>query len=228
MIRHVMVASFALPPPLCESRGGQTREVFMLTGKAALIVNEMQLGVIDARFTTFPQLAQQVAARGIVPNIAGLIAAFRKAGLPVVHTPVVHREDLQDVKANSLISNLSLKKRSMREGTEEVAYVAGLEPVASDLEIRRTSGLISICATQLDAMLRRMDVETLVIVGVSTNLGVAGNAIVGCELGYHIVIPEDCIAGSDPQVHETILNNQLRMIARISTAADVIAALPAA
>lgn len=197
----------------------------MLTGKAALIINEMQLGVVDPAYTTFGGLAEQVAARGITPRIARLAAAFRAAGLPVIHTPVVHRADLADVKGNSLISALTLKKKSMREGTPDVRYVDALQPAPGDIEMQRTSGIISICATQLDAMLRRMDVATVVLSGVSTNLGITGNAIVACELGYHVVVPEDCIAASDAHTHEVIVENQLRLMARVVSSDDVIAAL---
>lgn len=199
----------------------------MLIGKTALIVNEMQIGVVDPAYSGFKGLAEQVGARGLVPKIAKLADAFRAAGLPVFHAPVIHRPDMQDMKANSLINALTLKKGTMAEGSEEVKYVKGLEPVPSDIEVVRTSGLIAMCATQLDAMLRRMDVTTIVLTGVSTNVAMAGNAIVAGELGYNVVIPEDCIAGSDPETHMTLVNNQLRMVARITTLDEVIAALPA-
>ncbi|CAN5183887.1 cysteine hydrolase [soil metagenome] len=197
----------------------------MLTGKTALIVNEMQLGVVDPAHSNFRDLANQVQDRGIIPKMAKLADAFRKAGLPVVHTPVIHRPDLRDLKANSLINALSIKKKSMTEGSVEAAYVDELQPVDGDFVIVRTSGLIAMCATQLDAMLRRMDVQTIVLTGVSTNVAMAGNSIVASELGYHVVIPEDCIAGSDPETHQTIVNNQLRMVARIVTFDDVMAAV---
>lgn len=199
----------------------------MLTGKTALIVNEMQVGVVDPAYSGFKGLAEQVVARGLVAKIAKLADAFRAAGLPVIHAPVIHRPDMQDMKANSLINALTLKKGTMAEGSEEVKYVPGLEPVPSDIEVVRTSGLIAMCATQLDAMLRRMDVTTIVLTGVSTNVAMAGNAIVAGELGYNVVIPEDGIAGSDPETHMTLVNNQLRMVARITTLEEITAALPA-
>lgn len=198
----------------------------MLIGKTALIVNEMQTGVVDPAYTSFKGLAQQVEERGITPKIARLAAAFRAAGLPVVHAPVVHRPDMRDIKPNSLINAMTLKKRTMAENSVEAAYVEALRPVEGDFEVVRTSGLIAMCATQLDAMLRRMDIETIVLTGVSTNVAMAGNSIVAGELGYHVVIPEDCIAGSDAETHRTLVENQLRMVARIVTLDDVLAALP--
>lgn len=199
----------------------------MLTGKTALLVNEMQFGVVDARFTSFPALAGQVAERGIIAKIVRLAQAFRDAGLPVFHGPVAHRPDLADIKPNSLINAMTLKKASMIAGSEAAGYVDGLQPVEGDFEIVRTSGLITMCATQADAMMRRMGVETIVLSGVSTNLAMAGNAIVAGELGYHVVIAEDCIAGSDAETHRTLIENQLRMVARIVSSDEIVAALAA-
>ncbi|CAN5153619.1 cysteine hydrolase [soil metagenome] len=197
----------------------------MITGKAALIINEGQRGVIDPEISFLPAIAAQVAERGMIARIAALAAAFRAHDLPVFHTPVIHRTDYRDMKANSLLAAMTLKQRKLTEGTVEADYVAALVPQEGDFEIRRTSGFITMCATQVDAMLRRMDVSTVVLVGVSTNVAIPGNAIVAAELGYHVVVPEDCIAGSDPEVHKTIIENQLRMVARMVTSADWIAAL---
>lgn len=198
-----------------------------IRGKAALVINECQKGVIDIAHAGFPGLAKQVAERGIVPRIAALAEAFRKAGLPVMHVPVVHRPDLVDVAPNSLINALSLKHRRMAEGSPEAAYVPELEPKPEDIEIRRTSGIIAFNGTSVDAILRRMDVSTVVLVGVSTNLGIPGNMMTACDLGYTVVIPEDCIAAADPETHAVIVENQLRMMSRITTSEDVIAEIAA-
>lgn len=189
-----------------------------LRGRPALLVNECQLGVIDKDYSLFSGLVEQVQTRGIVPRIAGLAQAFRAAGLPVIHAPVVHRTDLADIHANSLINALTLKNRKLLAGSPEAAFIPELRPEADDFVITRSAGLIVMNATSLDATLRRMGVETLVLTGVSTNVAIAGNAMTAIDLGYHVVIPEDCIAGADAQTHETLVKEQLRMLARITSA----------
>ncbi|RYY25837.1 MAG: cysteine hydrolase [Sphingomonadales bacterium] len=196
-----------------------------IEGRAALIVNECQLGVVDAAYSGFPQLAQQVAERGILDRIATLAAAFRAHGLPVIHAPVIHRRDLADIKPNSLINALTLKHGKMKVGSPEAAYVPQLVPHAEDIVLDRPAGLIAFNGTNLDATLRRMDIATVVLTGVSTNIAMPGNTMTAVDLGYHVVIPEDCTAGADPHTHKVIVEQQLRMIARITTAEAVIAAL---
>ncbi|MES2289128.1 MAG: isochorismatase family cysteine hydrolase [Pseudomonadota bacterium] len=196
-----------------------------IEGRAALIVNECQLGVVDAAHSGFPGLAEQVAQRGILDRIAALASAFRSRALPVIHVPVVHREDLADIRPNSLINALTLKGGKMKAGSPEAAYVPQLVPVASDVIIERPAGLIAFIGTSLDATLRRLGVSTVVLTGVSTNLAMPGNAMAAVDMGYHVVVPEDCIAGADPETHKVIVAQQLRMLARITTAEAVMAAL---
>jgi Amidases related to nicotinamidase len=55
-----------------------------------------------------------------------------------------------------------------------------------------------------DALVDRISVrqiEIVVITGVSTNVAVAGCSMVAADLGYHVVIPEDCVAASAPVTH---------------------------
>jgi len=196
-----------------------------IEGRAALIINECQLGVVDTAYSGFRGLADQVAERGILDRIATLAEAFREHGLPVFHAPVVHRQDLADIKPNSLINALTLKGGKLKKGSVEADFVPQLQPRPEDFVLDRPAGLIAFNGTNLDVTLRRMDIQTVVLTGVSTNLAMPGNAFAAVDLGYHVIIPEDCTAGADPDTHRVIVQEQLRMLARITTAEEVIAAL---
>src|SRR5690348_8659972 len=100
--------------------------------KAALLISEMQRGVVDAGMAKFKGLAAQVAAKGLATNIALLVKAFRARGWPVVHCHVAHRSDFADVLPNTLITSIALKARAMMAGTVEVDPVAELVPEPGD------------------------------------------------------------------------------------------------
>ncbi len=193
--------------------------------KAALIVNECQVGIIDAKYSMFPELAHQVEKRNVVANIAALIAAFRARKLPVMFTPSFLRPDMADKMTNTLISALALKLGTMKAGSVAARYMPSLEPTDEDFVIQRGSGLITFHGTSLDLTLRRLKVETIVVTGVSTNVAIPGIVMAATDHNYHVVVPEDCIAGSDPATHRTIVQEQLRMLATITTKDEVIAAL---
>jgi nicotinamidase-related amidase len=202
-----------------------SQQAFAIEGRAALVISECQRGVIEPGLAVFPGLAEQVVARGIVARIAELAQGFRQAGFPVIHATAAHRPDFLDVKPNTLVDALVRKRRTMVAGTPDVEIVAELTPRPEDIVMERSSGLIPFLGTPLDSMLRRMAIETVAIVGVSTNLAVTGSAFAAAEMGYRVVIPEDCIAGADPEIHRAIVDGQLRMLARIVSAQDVLEAL---
>ncbi len=181
--------------------------------RVALVINEMQVGI--------PQLFRAIGAelerRGTVANIARLADGFRRNELPVFHTPAMNHPEYVDALRNSMITSMVVKTGAMRAGTEQVAYLPGLEPHPSDLVSARTSGLFALISTDLNVRLRRMGVETLVVTGISSNVGIPGFAFAAVDLGYHVVIPEDCIAGSNPEAQDVIVREQLRMVASIST-----------
>jgi nicotinamidase-related amidase len=197
----------------------------MIIGKPALIIHEMQKFVVDPQYAGFPALAQQVTDRGIAKKIAALATAFRKAGAPVFHTPARGRPDRADVKINTLIAKISMKGTPMPADHPAQAYVEGCEFHEGDFEIARSSGMTAMVGTQLDTLMRRMDIETVVVTGVSVNVGVAGNVMVASELGYHVLVPDDCVAASDWETHRAIVDNQMRMIARVVQSEDVLAQL---
>lgn len=193
--------------------------------KPALIINEVQVGLLDPNRSIFPALAEIAAERNIVANIAELIAAFRAKGHPIFYTPATNRPDMADKKINTLISAISAKIRNMVEGGPDIAHPDEIAPTADDFVIQRGAGLIAFHGTSLDLTLRRMGVETVVLTGISTNVAIAGLTIAAVENGYHAVIPEDCIAGADREAHRIIVEHQLRMLATISSKDEVVAAL---
>lgn len=193
--------------------------------KPALIVNEMQVGLLDRQRSIFPALAEIAEERQIVPKIAELIAAFRAKGHPVFFTPAINRVDQADTKINTLIAAISARIRNMVEGTPDVEHPAELAPAPGDFVIQRGAGLIAFHGTTLDLTLRRMGVETVVITGISTNVAITGLTMAAVELGYHAVIPEDCIAAADREAHRVIVEHQLRMLATITTKDEVVASL---
>lgn len=196
-----------------------------LHGRAALLISECQRGIVEQDMGGFAGLIGQVEKRRILPRIARLADRFRDAGLPVCHLTVVHRPDFADVPSNSLLAVMARKNRLLIRGSAEAEIVQELTPAPDDFILSRSSGLIGFHGTALDAILRRMGIVTVVMTGVSTNVAVAGCAMAGTDLGYHVVVAEDCVAAADPTTHAIIVRDQLRMIARIASADDIEQAL---
>ncbi|MDB6052158.1 MAG: isochorismatase family protein [Pseudomonas sp.] len=193
--------------------------------RPALLISECQRGVIDPELSGFPGLAEQVGRRDILVRIARLATAFRQAGLPVLHLHVAHRPGYVDLPRTSVIIARSTKENRMIAGSDEVLSVPEVAPQGQDIVHARTFSLVGFHGTDLDTLLRHMGVHTLVPVGVSTNVAISGLALCGSDLGYQVVVPEDCIAGATAQSHDFIVTNLLPLYSTLSDSDSVIAAL---
>ncbi|RJF91701.1 cysteine hydrolase family protein [Noviherbaspirillum saxi] len=190
--------------------------------KAALIISECQRGVIEEGLSPFPSLAEQVKSRGIVSRIGSLAESFRAAGLPVLHAHVVHRPDYADLPVTSVIVGLSVRNGRMKAGTIDVDSVAELPVQPGDILHARSFSLVGFHGTDLDQTLRNMGVRTLVIAGVSSNVAVNGMALCASDLGYQVVIPEDCTAGATAESHAFMMKEALPLYATVTSGNAVI------
>ena len=66
----------------------------------------------------------------------------------------------------------------------------------------------------------------MVLTGVSTNIALPGAATEAVALGYNVVLAEDCTAGATPETHQMQITQHLPLLATITDAESVIAALP--
>ena len=195
--------------------------------RPALLISECQRGVIEPGLSPFTTLAEQAAERGIVGKIAALAGAFRAAGLPVFHLHVAHRADCADVPLTNVILARSVKNGRMRIGTPDVNSVEGLEVMADDVLHARGFSLVAFHGTDLDQQLRNRGVTTLVLCGVSSNVAVSGSALCGSDLGYQVLVAEDCVAGATAESHAFMVQQSLPLYSTVTTGTAIAAAIVA-
>lgn len=191
----------------------------------ALVISECQAGILDPAMSRTPAIAAQAAQRGIVNRIARLAAAFRAAGLPVVHCHIGHRPDMAGVRPNSLLGALAIKHRTLIAGTPAALPPPELVPQPGDHVSSRATGVTAFYGTDLDATLRLRSVETIVLTGVSTDMAIPGLALEAVNRGYYVRIPADCVAGTSEASQEFMMGGLLPALARITDAADELASL---
>jgi nicotinamidase-related amidase len=82
--------------------------------------------------------------------------------------------------------------------------------------------------TELDLQLRRRGVDTILLAGISTNIGVESTARDAYERGYQQVFVEDAMGARDAGEHAHTVGIIFPRIGRVRSTADVLAALEAA
>jgi nicotinamidase-related amidase len=187
----------------------------------ALVIVECQRGVLDPGLSIFEGLARQCAERGVLGRIAGLAAAFRAAGRPVLHAHVAHRPDFSGAAVTNPITARTAREGRMVAGTAQVEAMPEVAPEVGDHVSTRHSGLGLWYGTDVDSTLRNLRVDTVVLCGVSTNIALFAGALGAVDRGYRAVVVTDASAGASAESHEWMLTNTLPLIATLATAGDV-------
>ena len=185
----------------------------------ALVTQEIQRGVMGD-LSALPDLA--AAARPAVPNIARLVRAARKAGLPVVHCTAERRADGLGANRNARIFQyMARAETKLLPGSPaaEVVPEVGVEP--SDLVLARIHGLSPFQGTELDFVLRNLGVRTIVGVGVSVNVAIQNLSFDAVNSGYQVVIPRDAVAGFPREYVEMVLAHTLGAVATLVTTEEI-------
>lgn len=193
----------------------------------ALLTMELQNGIVTGQ-ALFPDLVARVAEVGVIGNVCRLAEAARAAGSRVVHCTKLTRPDGAGQAINCKVFALGEKMRvangrdPLEIGTSGAALVDGLwDP--GDFEISRLQGMTPFTSSALDQILRNLGVHTVVLTGVSLNLGIIGMALSAIDLGYQVVIPRDAVAGVPASYCNEVLEHSLSLIATIAASEDLLA-----
>jgi len=192
-------------------------------GHTAVLVVECQEGVIGRNTpANLRQLADAVDGSGMLARLAGLLGSARRAGVPVFHC--IH-EQRQDGRAGSY--NTPLTAALHREGARmvrdsaEARIVPELAPEAEDFIVSRIHGMTAFHGTELDSLLRNLQIRTVIPTGVSLNVAIPGTVIEAANRGYRVIVPTDCVAGFPADYCEGVIRNTLRALAWLTVAEEL-------
>jgi len=189
---------------------------------SAVLCMEMQRGVVGD-LAAISGLADCVRETGLIARCADLFRAARDAGLPVIHLTAGFRADRAGSYRNvPLVNRLLEIPDYLPAGGDAAAVVPALrEP--TDFELPRLHGMSPFTDTGLDSLLRSLNIRTVIVTGVSVNLGVFGTAIEAVNRGYHVVIVRDGVGGYPQAYCEQVFEHSLGKISTLCRSQELTA-----
>lgn len=189
--------------------------------RTAVITMEMQRGVCGD-LATMPIIARAVESVGVTAATASLLQDARRRSVTVVHCTFSLLADRAGTPMNApLIEMLARHSDHLLHGAEATELLPELDVAVSDLYSNRHHGFSPFTGTGLNATLRSHNVNTVVVAGVSLNLGIPGTVIEAVNLGYQVVVVRDCVVGMPAEYGEALLKNTLSMVSTIATSAQL-------
>ena len=208
-------------------RGRLDRFPRLEAARTALVVIDLQNGFM------LPGMPVAVpTALEIVPNVNRLARALRDGGGHVVWVQMSSAENYGGwtVFAEGFSTDLrAAVAESLRPGSHGHALHEDLEALPTDLYVAKTRFSAFIQGSSgLDAILRGLGVDTIIVVGTVTNVCCESTARDAMMLDYKVIFPSDANAAVTDDEHNATLRNMVRTFADVCTTDEAIARIDSA
>lgn len=181
----------------------------------ALLVMDVQNGIVER----VPEQAEALLA-----TLAGAVAAARAARTPVVHVRIGFRPGTPEISARNQTFSALARSATMGESDPATQIHPAVAPQPGDVVVvkRRVSAF---SGSDLDVVLRSLDVDSLVLTGIATSGVVLSTLRQAADLDFGLTVLRDGCADSDDEVHRVLMDKVFARQAAVAPAADWIARL---
>jgi len=194
-----------------DGKGGLTRNRPLMVQSAALLIIDVQ------HYCAFPGEGEwshidpervpedkryyfRQIKNVVLPNIKRLQETFRKAGAEVIYTVVESlTKNGRDRSLDYKISGIHVAK-----GSREARIPDEIKPLEDEMIIPKTASSV-FNATNIDYVLRNLEVDYLVITGLITDQCVASAVRDACDRGFLITLVSDACCTYTKERHDVSL-----------------------
>ena len=161
----------------------------------------------------------------VVPGIARLVKEFRARELPIVYVCVGSEyRDLRDMPARH---REWIRRIESESGVEDILWAQNpayavrreFQPQDEDTIVKKTA-FGAFTSSTMDETLRSMGLAQIVVVGIATNCCVSTTVRDAADLGYGVVIVEECTGDYDQTTHDVAIRGLYFNFARIVLTVD--------
>lgn len=182
--------------------------------KTALVVIDLQKGIVGRECA--PHSVEEV-----LNNCTKIAEAFRKNKMTVFLVRVTPSLDERDRLAPKADKEVAGGGQFLPDWAD---IVPQLGPAETDFVItKRQWG--AFYGTELDLQLRRRGIDTVVLGGIATNIGVESTARFAYEYGYNQIFVEDAMSALNADEHRNSVEIVFPRIGLVRKTEEVLAAL---
>lgn len=176
--------------------------------------------------------AKKARMKPMVDNAVRLMKAGRQVKMPIFFAKGHHRPD--GMTASNVLTDTDnalhpwpdgVIKRGLPvavEGTSSAQVIPELEPSLGDYYILKNRWS-AFYQTFLDLALRTRGVNTIIVSGASSDIGVTATVFAGRDMDYHLIVVRDaCASIYHAEVHEMLMDRVFPRMCRVRTTDQVL------
>lgn len=212
------------------------KQLVMKAASTAIVTVDMHRGHLDPSVATMP--ASEEDCERVITHAVDVLGFARQKSIPIIHVTLVHRDipgfgsegvmvpfwrSVQDIlKAEDRLSpgRKSTTTAHNLEGSPGTEIIPELY-APKDFVINNKKRLDCFFGTDLEILLRTLDTETVVLMGINTNTCIMNTAFAAFNRDFQVVVISDCVAsmyGDD--LHILGLENVKRCLGYVLTAEE--------
>ena len=179
--------------------------------RAAIVAIDLHRGHLDMEVATMPatpEIAQQVVAANRI-----LFDWARTQSIPIVHLITQYR-NAEEIRMNAFWRTRAEDPNNPRKnvlkhniiGMPGGQVMPGLLDEKRDHVVNTKKRYNCFVATDLELLLKSLNINTLIITGVNTNSCILSTVTAACSMDYAVIVPSDCVNTMDaPALHDAAL-----------------------
>jgi nicotinamidase-related amidase len=194
--------------------------------RSAVVTIDCQRGNLDPTIASLP--VPEAECIRVIANLNRLIGRAREEAIVVLHVDTVYEPSLlgthpferamQEAKQSFTPHKQSDFSRHKSPGSPEAALMPDLDVRDEDYRVSSKRTFDSFHGTQLEILLRSMNIDTLLIGGCNTNTCVLATAFGAYVRGFKVVVVSDCVASAyGEDLHRFALANIQRRLGWVLT-----------
>lgn len=189
--------------------------------RCAIVTLELQAGIVGPDALS-ADLRADVVGRRVLEHAGVLLAGARQHQVAVLHA--IHESPpvgMAPATNAPLLAAMAHDPETFAAGSPAAAIVGeAFDP--GDTVLVRRFGLTPWAGTDLDGILRARNVDTVVFLGASINIGIVGAVIAAIDRGYRAAVVTDASTGIPADYADAVLAHTLRPLAVLASAAEVV------
>lgn len=212
--------AIAKPLPDFEIKPGKTAllliDIQNLVSSKPLLQEALSAGLPEREVKeTLREYDQRVEKA--VKNAGRILQACRKKGYDIMH-----------IKLGAQTSNPRHTAKVNRKANyivpmdaEKGRFLDEVKPANGELIFPKTNGG-AFTGTNLDFVLRNMDIESIIVTGFLTDQCVLATAIYGGDIGYDVLLVEDACTGTTKENHDAVIKLARDVFLKVKSTAELL------
>jgi ureidoacrylate peracid hydrolase len=193
-----------------------------MPGKRALVVVDMQNDYCNATGVYPRHGLNCFDMDSVVSATVAAVTACKTRAIPVIYLRMAWNTDSRGfpIDAGLIIeqSRPFIRTEGLRRGTWGSEVLTEMPPPDYVIEKTRYSGFHN---TALEALLRGLEVDTIYLAGVITNMCVEATARDAFHRDFRFVVLSDCVSGFNRKLHDASLET-MQIFGRVAASSDLL------